>query len=168
MSQGLENCLHMGNMDARRDWGHARDYVEMQWLMLQQEQAEDFVIATGQQISVRDFINLAAAELGITLAFEGEGLDEVGKVAAIDPARADEGISVAVGDVMVAVDEKYYRPAEVETLLGDPSRAKDKLGWEPSTTLEEMIVEMMDKDLSEAKKNRLLLRAGYEVNQTHE
>ena len=168
VSQGLENCLYMGNMDARRDWGHARDYVEMQWLMLQQEQAEDFVIATGQQISVRDFINLAAAELGITLSFEGEGLKEVGKVAAIDPARADEGMSVAVGDVMVAVDEKYYRPAEVETLLGDPSRAKDKLGWEPSTTLEEMIVEMMEKDLSEAKKNRLLLREGYEVNQTHE
>ena len=168
ISQGLEKCLYMGNIDARRDWGHARDYVEMQWLMLQKDKPEDFVIATGQQISVRDFINRAANELGITLAFEGKGLQEVGKVAAIDTERADPDISIKVGDVMIAVDEKYYRPAEVETLLGDPSKAKNTLGWQPTTTLDEMIAEMMATDLTAARKNRLLLREGYEVNQTHE
>lgn len=168
ISQGLEQCLYMGNMDAKRDWGHARDYVEMQWLMLQQEEPEDFVIATGQQTSVRDFIVRAANELGITLAFEGQGLEEVGKVAAIDPSKADPNITVAVGDVLVGVDAKYYRPTEVETLLGDPSNAKTKLGWEPSTTLDEMIAEMIDTDLIAAQKNRLLVREGYEVNQTQE
>lgn len=168
MSQGLEKCLYMGNMDARRDWGHARDYVEMQWLMLQQDEPEDFVIATGQQTSVRDFIVRAAGELGITIAFEGEGIEEVGKVAAIDADKADAKLALSVGDVIIAVDEKYYRPAEVETLLGDPSYAKNKLGWEPATTLDEMITEMIATDLSGARRNRLLLREGYEVNQTHE
>lgn len=168
ISQGLEQCLYMGNMDARRDWGHARDYVEMQWLMLQQDAPEDFVIATGQQISVRDFIEKTALELGITLRWEGEGLDEKGLVADIDRAVADPEITLAVGDTVVAVDEKYYRPAEVETLLGDPSRARNKLGWQPTTTLDEMINEMVATDLSEARKNRLLLKAGYEVNQTRE
>ncbi|RLA43647.1 MAG: GDP-mannose 4,6-dehydratase [Gammaproteobacteria bacterium] len=168
ISQGLEQCLYMGNIDARRDWGHARDYVEMQWLMLQQEEAEDFVIATGQQTSVRDFINRAANELGITLQFEGKGLKETGKVAAIDTNKAAPDISVKVGDVIIAVDAKYYRPAEVETLLGDPTKAKNKLGWQPATTLDEMIEEMMATDLNAARKNRLLLREGYEVNQTHE
>jgi GDPmannose 4,6-dehydratase len=168
ISQGLENCLYMGNIDARRDWGHARDYVEMQWLMLQQDVAEDFVIATGQQTSVRDFINRAASELGITLEFCGEGLEETGTVAAIDMDKADPDISVNVGDVMIAVDAKYYRPAEVETLLGDPSHAKNKLGWEPTTSLDEMIGEMVTNDLTAAKRNRLLLREGYQVNQTHE
>jgi len=168
ISLGLEKCLYMGNIDARRDWGHARDYVEMQWLMLQQDKPEDFVIATGQQTSVRDFINRAAHELGITLAFEGEGLHETGKVAAIDPQRADPGMTLKVGDIIVAVDEKYYRPTEVETLLGDPAKAKSKLGWQPTTTLDEMIEEMMATDLTAARKNRLLLREGYEVNQSHE
>jgi len=168
ISQGLEKCLYMGNIDARRDWGHARDYVEMQWLMLQQDKPDDFVIATGQQTSVRDFINRAAGELGITLAFEGEGLQEIGRVGAIDPQRADPGLTLKVGDVIVAVDEKYYRPTEVETLLGDPAKAKNKLGWQPTTTLDEMIEEMMATDLTAARKNRLLLREGYEVNQTHE
>ncbi len=168
ISQGLDQRLYMGNMDARRDWGHARDYVEMQWLMLQQEQAEDFVIATGQQTSVRDFINRAANELGITLEFKGKGLDEKGVVAAIDPDKADPDATLNVGDIVVAVDEKYYRPAEVETLLGDPTHAKNKLGWEPATTLDEMIEEMISTDLNAAKKNRLLLREGYEVSQTHE
>jgi GDPmannose 4,6-dehydratase len=168
ISQGLERCLFMGNLDAKRDWGHARDYVQMQWLMLQQEQAEDFVIATGQQTSVRDFIHRAAAEIGITLQFKGEGLAETGTVSAIDPDRADTGNTVKVGDTLVAVDAKYYRPAEVETLLGDPGKARDKLGWEPTTTLDEMIGEMMDTDLTAARKNRLLLREGYQVNQTHE
>ena len=168
ISQGLEQCLYMGNMDAKRDWGHARDYVEMQWLMLQQEVAEDFVIATGQQTSVRDFIIRAANELGITIAFEGQGLEEVGKVAAIDLSKADPDITVAVGDVLVGVDAKYYRPTEVETLLGDPTKAKTKLGWQPTTTLDEMIKEMIDTDLIAARKNRLLVREGYEVNQTQE
>lgn len=168
ISQGLEQCLYMGNMDAKRDWGHARDYVEMQWLMLQQEVAEDFVIATGQQTSVRDFIIRAANELGITIVFEGQGLEEVGKVAAIDSSKADPDIAVAVGDVLVGVDAKYYRPTEVETLLGDPTKAKTKLGWQPTTTLDDMIKEMIDTDLITAQKNRLLVREGYEVNQTHE
>jgi GDPmannose 4,6-dehydratase len=140
----------------------------MQWLMLQQEQPEDFVIATGQQTSVRDFVIRAAKELGITIAFEGEGLEEVGKVAAIDSSKADPNITLVVGDVLVGVDEKYYRPTEVETLLGDPSKAKAKLGWQPTTTLDEMIEEMIDTDLIAARKNRLLLREGYEVNQTQE
>jgi GDPmannose 4,6-dehydratase len=168
ISQGLENCLYMGNLDARRDWGHARDYVEMQWLMLQQDEPEDFVIATGQQTSVRDFVIRAAGNLGITLAFEGEGLNETGKVAAIDPAQAARDIEVKVGDVMVRVDEKYYRPSEVETLLGDPAKAKNKLGWQPATTLEEMIEEMVASDLLAARKTRLLLREGFEINQTRE
>jgi GDPmannose 4,6-dehydratase len=163
ISQGLEQCLYMGNIDSLRDWGHAKDYVEMQWLMLQQDTAEDFVIATGKQASVRDFISMAANELGITLAFEGQGLDEVGRVASIDAAVADERITVKPGDVMVAVDSKYYRPAEVETLLGDPTKAKEKLGWVPGTTLEEMITEMVANDLSQAKKHRLLLDSGYNV-----
>lgn len=168
ISQGLDKCLYMGNLDARRDWGHARDYVEMQWLMLQQEQAEDFVIATGQQTSVRDFIIRSARELGITLYFEGSGLEETGRVTHIDPDLADTGITLKSGDVVVAVDEKYYRPAEVETLLGDPARAKQKLGWQPATTLDEMITEMVACDLLEAKKHRLLLDEGYQVNQTQE
>ena len=168
ISQGLEQCLYMGNMDAKRDWGHARDYVEMQWLMLQQEVAEDFVIATGQQTSVRDFIIRAANELGITIAFEGQGLEEVGKVTAIDSSKADPNITVAAGDVLVGVDAKYYRPTEVETLLGDPTKAKAKLGWQPTTSLDEMIKEMIDTDLIAARKNRLLVREGYEVNQTRE
>ena len=168
ISQGLEQCLYMGNIDAKRDWGHARDYVEMQWLMLQQEVAEDFVIATGQQTSVRDFIIHAANELGITIVLEGQGLEEVGKVAAIDSSGAEPDIAVAVGDVLVGVDAKYYRPTEVETLLGNPTKAKTKLGWQPTTTLDNMIKEMIDTDLITAQKNRLLVREGYEVNQTHE
>ncbi len=136
--------------------------------MLQQDEPEDFVIATGQQISVRDFVVKTAAELGITLGFEGEGLDEVGKVTAINPDVADANITLKVGDVVIAVDEKYYRPAEVETLLGDPTYAKNKLGWEPTTTLDEMIGEMVAGDLGEAKKNRLLMKEGYEVNQARE
>ncbi|KAA1188932.1 GDP-mannose 4,6-dehydratase [Pseudohalioglobus sediminis] len=168
VSQGLEDCLYMGNLDSLRDWGHARDYVEMQWLMLQQDTAEDFVIATGQQISVREFITRAAAELGITLEFSGKELDEVGTVAAIDTAKADAEINVKPGDVMVRVDARYYRPAEVETLLGDPTKAREKLGWQPTTTLDEMITEMANNDLQAARKNRLLEREGYEVTQARE
>ena len=168
ISQGLEPCLYMGNINALRDWGHARDYVEMQWLMLQQEQAEDFVIATGKQISVREFISRAAARLGITLTFSGEGVDEIGTVTAIDASLADEKIATQVGDVIVRIDPKYYRPAEVETLLGDPSNAKAKLGWEPQITLEDMIDEMIDHDLQDARKQRLLKDHGFDVNLAHE
>jgi GDPmannose 4,6-dehydratase len=168
ISQGLEQCLYMGNLDARRDWGHARDYVEMQWLMLQQEQARDFVIATGQQTSVRDFIVRSAGQLGITLRFEGVGTDETGIVDSIDPGQADQGMTLKPGDTVVAVDPRYYRPAEVETLLGDPAFAKSQLGWEPRTSLDEMIREMVGCDLEIARKNRLLLDSGYEVTPARE
>jgi GDPmannose 4,6-dehydratase len=168
ISQGLEPCLYMGNMDALRDWGHARDYVEMQWLMLQQDEPEDFVIATGKQISVRDFVSRAALNLGIELAFSGKGTEEIGRVASIDPAVAADDISVKEGDVILRVDPKYYRPAEVETLLGDPSYAKEKLGWEPQITLDEMIAEMITSDLAEARKNRHLKKHGFDVSVSHE
>jgi GDPmannose 4,6-dehydratase len=168
ISQGLDKCLYMGNIDAKRDWGHARDYVEMQWLMLQQEEARDFVIATGQQTSVRDFIVRSAQNLGITLRFEGTGTDEVGIVESIDASKAGPGMTINVGDNIVAIDPRYYRPTEVETLLGDPSYAKSQLGWEPSTSLDEMIVEMVATDLDIARKDRLLLDSGYEVAQAHE
>jgi GDPmannose 4,6-dehydratase len=160
ISQGLEDCLYLGNLNALRDWGHAKDYVEMQWLMLQQEEARDFVIATGEQTSVRDFIMRSASELGITLRFEGTDTDEKGIVEAIDSAKADQEMTVKPGDTIVAVDPRYYRPAEVETLLGDPALAKKKLGWEPTTTLAEMITEMVEADLLTARKNRLLLTRG--------
>jgi GDPmannose 4,6-dehydratase len=168
ISQGLEKCLYMGNMDSLRDWGHAKDYVEMQWLMLQQDEPEDFVIATGKQYSVRDFISKSAKQLGITLRFEGEGLDEVGLVESIDVNVVAKDITVKPGDVMVAVDEKYYRPTEVDTLLGDPSNAKKKLGWETRVTLDEMIAEMVENDLQIASRNRLLIKSGYDVNQPFE
>ncbi|MDJ0878111.1 MAG: GDP-mannose 4,6-dehydratase [Halieaceae bacterium] len=168
ISQGLEPCLYMGNMNSLRDWGHARDYVEMQWLMLQQEQAEDFVIATGKQISVREFISRSAANLGITLEFSGEGTEETGTVVAIDAAAADPDITTRVGDVIVRVDPKYYRPAEVDTLLGDPSNAKAKLGWEPRITVDDMIAEMIESDLQHARKQRLLKSHGFDINLAQE
>lgn len=160
IAQGLENTLYLGNLDARRDWGHARDYVEMQWLMLQQSKPEDFVIATGKQTSVRGFVQLAARELGIEVEFKGEGRDERGIVAGI---TGDSAPALSEGDVIVQVDEGYYRPAEVELLQGDATRAREKLGWEPSTSLEEMIREMVAHDLGEAQRNALLKRHGYEI-----
>lgn len=132
---GLQDCLYLGNLDALRDWGHARDYVEMQWLMLQQEQPEDFVIATGQQFSVRQFVEHAAQQLGITLSFEGKGEKEIGVVAKVEGDRA----KCKVGDVVVRVDPRYFRPTEVETLLGDPTKAREKLGWKPRTSFEELV-----------------------------
>ena len=168
ISQGMEDCLYMGNIDSLRDWGHAKDYVEMQWLMLQQDEPEDFVIATGKQYTVRDFINKSASALGITLRFEGEGLKEVGKVESIDASIAAKDITLKPGDIIVAVDEKYYRPTEVDTLLGDPTKAKTKLGWETRVTLNEMIAEMIENDLQIAKRNRLLIKSGYDVNQPFE
>jgi GDPmannose 4,6-dehydratase len=160
IAQGLEPCLFMGNMDALRDWGHAKDYVRMQWMMLQQEQPEDFVIATGVQYSVREFITWSAKELGITLRFEGSGVDEVAIVEAID---GDNAPALKVGDVIVKVDPRYFRPAEVETLLGDPSKAKQKLGWVPEITTQQMCAEMVAEDLKAAKRHALLKQHGYEL-----
>ena len=160
ISQGLEKCLYLGNMDALRDWGHAKDYVRMQWMMLQQETADDFVIATGKQISVREFVSLSAKEVGIELRFSGEGLDEIATVKAI---KGDNAQAVSVGDVIVRVDPRYFRPAEVETLLGDPSKAKEKLGWVPQITVEEMCADMVQSDLSKAKQHALLKAHGHNV-----
>ncbi|PAY00660.1 GDP-mannose 4,6-dehydratase [Pseudoalteromonas sp. HM-SA03] len=161
ISQGLEKCLYLGNMDALRDWGHAKDYVRMQWMMLQQDTPEDFVIATGKQISVKEFVSLSAKELGVTLEFSGEGVDEIATVVAIE---GDNAQALSVGDVIVRVDPRYFRPAEVETLLGDPTKAKEKLGWEPVITVEEMCAEMVQHDLAKAKQHALLKSHGYDVN----
>ncbi|MDO9405015.1 MAG: GDP-mannose 4,6-dehydratase [Polaromonas sp.] len=157
---GLEQCLYMGNIDSLRDWGHAHDYVRMQWLMLQQDQAEDFVIATGKQISVREFITRSAAQLGITLKFEGSETNETGTVVAVE---GDKATAVKVGDVLVRIDPRYFRPAEVETLLGDPSKAKAKLGWVPEITVDQMIEEMVAHDLDQARRHALLKEHGYKV-----
>ncbi|WP_170405570.1 GDP-mannose 4,6-dehydratase [Ruegeria arenilitoris] len=160
IAQGLENCLYMGNIDSLRDWGHAKDYVRMQWLMLQQDNPEDFVIATGVQYSVRQFIEWSAAELGITLEFSGEGVDEVATVKSIE---GDNAPALNPGDVIMRIDPQYFRPAEVETLLGDPSNAKTKLGWEPELTVQEMCAEMVVEDLKTAKRHALLKEHGYEL-----
>ena len=167
---GLDDSLYMGNMDSLRDWGHARDYVEMQWLMLQQDEPEDFVIATGQQISVRQFVTLAAESLGIELEWRGKGLHEKAVVTAIadDALLGADEVLIKIGQVIVQVDPKYFRPAEVETLLGDPSMAKQKLGWQPTSTLAEMIEEMVTNDLDLARQQALLKSKGYTVNQPRE
>lgn len=160
IAQGLEKCLYMGNIDALRDWGHAKDYVRMQWLMLQQDQPEDFVIATGIQFSVREFISRSANKLGITLEFKGRGESESAIVAAI---QGDHAPAIKVGDTIVRIDPRYYRPTEVDTLLGDPAKAKAKLGWIPEISLDQMIAEMVDCDLNEAKQHALLQKHGYAV-----
>ncbi|RQH08364.1 GDP-mannose 4,6-dehydratase [Paraburkholderia dinghuensis] len=165
IAQGLENCLFMGNLDALRDWGHAKDYVEMQWLMLQQDKPEDYVIATGVQYSVRTFINKAAAQLGITLEWEGEGVNEQGRVSAVTGEKAP---AVEVGDVVVEIDPRYFRPSEVETLLGDPTKAKTKLGWVPRITLDQMVAEMVAHDLDKARQHALLKSVGFTVSVGHE
>jgi len=157
IAQGLEKCLYLGNLDARRDWGHAKDYVRMQWLMLQQERAEDFVIATGQQHSVRDFLHWTAGELGIDLAFEGEGVAETAVVRAV---RSDRAPFVRPGQVVARVDPRYFRPAEVETLLGDATKARERLGWAPEITAREMCAEMVAEDLTAARRHRLLREHG--------
>jgi GDPmannose 4,6-dehydratase len=161
---GLQDCLYLGNLSALRDWGHARDYVEMQWLMLQQEVAEDFVIATGVQYSVRQFVEFAAAELGITLAFSGEGAQEIATVVKVEGNRA----KCKPGEVIVRVDPRYYRPTEVETLLGDPTKAKVKLGWVPKTTLPELVKEMVEADYTSAKRDSLVKLAGFQAYDHHE
>lgn len=165
IAQGLEKCLYLGNLDAKRDWGHAKDYVEMQWLMLQQEQPEDFVIATGLQYSVREFVTIAAKKLGIQITFDKKGKHERGIVTGVIGSDAP---AVRIGDIIVAVDENYFRPAEVETLLGDATKAKNKLGWSPKIPIDELIHEMIISDLSEARRNALLKLHGYNTNIPHD
>ncbi len=150
---GLERCLYLGNLDALRDWGHARDYVEMQWLMLQQEKPEDFVIATGEQHSVRDFVRMAAEELGIELSWTGSGVDEK----AVDRA----------GKVVVAIDRRYFRPAEVQTLLGDATKARQKLGWKPKKNFRELVREMVESDLEAAERDKMIQESGYRIQNYH-
>tara|TARA_R110002124_G_scaffold85476_3_gene221875 strand:- start:261 stop:1385 length:1125 start_codon:yes stop_codon:yes gene_type:complete len=160
IAQGLEDCLYMGNIDALRDWGHAKDYVRMQWMMLQQDAAEDFVIATGVQYSVRQFITWSAAELGITLRFEGTGVDEY---AVVDSVNGGDAPAVSPGDMVMRIDPQYFRPAEVETLLGSPAKAKKKLGWEPQITAQEMCAEMVANDLKVARRHALLKEHGLDL-----
>jgi GDPmannose 4,6-dehydratase len=166
---GLADCLYLGNMNSLRDWGHAKDYVEMQWLMLQQEQPEDFVIATGRQFSVRAFVNAAAAELGITLDWQGEGVEETGTIASLDreqfvkAAGRDVAFALHVGDVIVRVDPRYFRPTEVETLLGDPAKAKEKLGWTPRIAFEDMVAEMVREDMNSALRDAVVTKAGFKT-----
>ncbi|ASN86350.1 GDP-mannose 4,6-dehydratase [Pectobacterium versatile] len=160
IAQGLEQCLYMGNMNALRDWGHAKDYVRMQWMMLQQDQPEDFVIATGVQYSVRQFIEWSAGELGIKLRFEGEGVDEIAIIESITGGNAP---ALNIGDIIVRVDPRYFRPAEVETLLGDPAKAKKVLGWTPEITVKEMCAEMVKEDLKVAQRHAFLKENGHDV-----
>jgi GDPmannose 4,6-dehydratase len=147
---GLQERLYLGNLDAKRDWGHARDYVRMQWLMLQQDHPEDYVIATGEQHSVRDFVQAAAQEVGIAIRWEGEGVDE-------------KGYDTKSGDCIVAVDPRYFRPTEVETLLGDASKARERLGWKPEVSFPDLVAEMMREDLKEAERDALCRREGFAV-----
>ncbi len=167
---GLQDCLYLGNLSALRDWGHARDYVEAQWLMLQQEEPEDFVIATGVQYSVRQMVEEACKNVGIGLRWEGEGVDEIGIVDFIEDGgqRTEDGAKLKVGDVVVRVDPRYFRPTEVETLLGDPTKAKEKLGWAPKTTFQEMVREMVLSDLDDAKRDELCRRHGFNTFDYHE
>ena len=164
IAHGLDQCLYMGNMDALRDWGHAKDYVRMQWMMLQQDRPQDFVIATGVQYSIRDFIHKASARLGIKVAFEGQGVKELAIVKAIEGNLAP---ALKLGQVIVRVDPRYFRPTEVETLLGDPSKAKEELGWVPEITLDAMVAEMVAHDLDQAKRHALLKMHGYDVSVSH-
>ena len=165
IAQGLEECLYLGNMAALRDWGHAKDYVRMQWMMLQQEKPEDFVIATGKQCSVRDFVRMGAEHLGITLRFEGKGPDEI---AVVEQIQGDKTPGIKIGDIIVRVDPRYFRPAEVETLLGDPSKAKTKLGWVPEIDIKQLCAEMVGEDLILAKKCSLLNQCGFPMPVTKE
>ncbi|MBL8362965.1 MAG: GDP-mannose 4,6-dehydratase [Rubrivivax sp.] len=161
---GLQDCLYLGNLSALRDWGHARDYVEMQWLMLQQQQAEDYVIATGVQYSVRQFVQRACAELGVEVAFSGQGEQEIGTVTAVTGKQA----RCKPGDVIVRVDPRYYRPTEVETLLGDPTKAREKLGWVPRTSFDELVREMVEADYTSARRDSLVKLAGFQAYDHHE
>jgi GDPmannose 4,6-dehydratase len=164
----LQDCLYLGNLAALRDWGHAKDYVAMQWLMLQQDQAEDFVIATGKQYSVRQFVERAAAELGITLVFEGEGVNEVGRVVRVEEVEGQARARCTPGSVIVRVDPRYFRPTEVETLLGDATRARERLGWTPRISFEELVREMVESDYVSAQRDHLVKQAGYDAYDFHE
>jgi GDPmannose 4,6-dehydratase len=164
----LQDCLHLGNLSALRDWGHARDYVQMQWLMLQQDHAEDFVIATGTQHSVRDFVQRAAAELGVVVTFSGDGEKEIGTVSAVNKVGGELRAKCKLGDVIVRVDPRYFRPTEVETLLGDPTKAKEKLGWVPTTSFEELVREMVESDFTSAKRDSMVKLAGFQAYDYHE
>jgi GDPmannose 4,6-dehydratase len=168
IAMGIQEGLYLGNMDAKRDWGHAKDYVEMQWRMLQQDTPEDFVIATGKQYSVREFVTIAALELGITLRWEGTGVDEVAIVESVANKDSDLKTADLVGKTIVQVDPRYFRPTEVETLLGDPTKAKEKLGWVPTTTFEELVTEMVAFDLDKAKRFALLKGKGFDVSLSEE
>jgi GDPmannose 4,6-dehydratase len=165
VSLGLQDCLHVGNLDAKRDWGHARDYVEVQWLMLQQDTPDDYVVATGEQYSVRQFIDAAAGALGLTLSWEGEGVDEVGVVAAV---RGDLARSVNIGQTVVRVDPRYFRPAEVETLLGDATKARERLGWQPRTRFNDLVIEMVREDYRAAQRDNMVKRHGYRIPEFQE
>ncbi|TWG80240.1 GDPmannose 4,6-dehydratase [Cupriavidus gilardii J11] len=165
---GLQDTLHLGNLSSLRDWGHARDYVEMQWRMLQQQTPEDFVIATGEQHSVREFVQCAAAELGITVRFEGSGVDEIGVIAAIENRPQQPPVNRKVGDVIVRVDPRYFRPTEVDTLLGDPTRARERLGWTPTTSFAELVREMVAVDYAAARRDALCRLAGFRAYDHHE
>lgn len=165
VAQGVDSCLYLGNLDARRDWGHAKDYVYMQWLMLQQDAPEDFVIATGLSYTVRDFVRQTASEVGIVLEFEGVGVDEVGRVAAVTGENAP---AINVGQVILRVDPRYFRPAEVDALLGDPKRARTRLGWTPQVTFEEMCAEMVSQDLESARRRKVLKAHGLEHPDAYE
>lgn len=167
---GMQDCLYLGNLDAKRDWGHARDYVEMQWLMLQQQQPEDFVIATGRQFSVRAFVDAAAAELGISLEWKGRGVDETATLTGVDTAKVEKvaqgkpfTVGAKLGEVIVRVDPRYFRPTEVETLLGNPAKAKAKLGWTPRTSFEDMVAEMAREDLVLSMRDAVCKVAGFQV-----
>ncbi len=168
IAAGLQDCLHLGNLDALRDWGHARDYVLMQWMMLQQQQAEDFVIATGEQHSVREFVQRSAEVLGIELEFSGQGAAETGTVRAVRPVEGQPLAACRPGDVIVKVDPRYYRPTEVETLLGDPTKAREKLGWVPRTTFAELVREMTLADHTAARRDQLVQKAGFQAFDHHE
>ena len=165
---GLQDCLHLGNLSALREWGHARDYVLMQWLMLQQDHAEDFVIATGEQHSVREFVQRSAAVLGMAVEFQGTGVDEIGVVTAVTRATAERRALCKPGDVIVRVDPRYFRPTEVDALLGDPSKAKAKLGWEAATSFEQLVTEMTEGDYTSAKRDSLVKLAGFQAYDFHE
>jgi len=168
---GMNDCLYLGNLDAKRDWGHAKDYVEMQWLMLQQEEPDDFVIATGKQHSVRDFVDATAKELGITIKWEGRGVDEIGIVDSLTNSNIDgiEGkIQIKAGDVIVRVDPRYFRPTEVETLLGDATKARKLLGWVPKISFEELVAEMVRHDFNESRRDALCQSHGFRVNNYYE
>ena len=168
ITQGIEGCLYMGNIDALRDWGHAKDYVRMQWMMLQQEQPDDFVIATGKQYSVRQFIEMSANELGINIKWQGSGIDETGLIDGSSPILNTEQKNLKSGDTIFRIDPRYFRPTEVETLLGDPSKAKEKLGWVPEITVQEMSKEMVMNDLEQAKQHSLLKQHGYNISISNE